>query len=151
MKKALVLMMITGLVCGSIATAEAGKKKAPKRVERKAEGDYTTTIVSPVGFCTQTGATNCVEIPSGPGEQFITAKVTDAHGQPVGVAVKGDADGDGSTETAYGTFCGETEEPIQIDAGVPVTFWVGKNASTATIPCAMGTSGKIEVTFSNLP
>ena len=151
MKKALALMMITGLVFGSVATAEAGKKKAPKKTTRTAEGTYTSTGVAAGGFCAQTDGTNCVDIASGPTESFLTAKVTDTHGLPVPVAVTADLDGDNSSETVYGSFCGETPEPIQIDPGAVITFWVGHNHLTVGLACPIPTQGSIEVTFSNLP
>ncbi|HWC14694.1 MAG TPA: hypothetical protein VG929_08865 [Actinomycetota bacterium] len=153
MKRFLVLFMIMGLVVGSVTTAEAGKKKkkAPKKAERTVEGTYTSTGVIAVGFCSQTDAVNCVEIPSGANESFLTAKVTDAHGLPVPVAVKADLDGDNSSETLYGTFCGETEEPIQIDPGAAIIFWIGISSNTAAMGCPPATTGSIEVTFSNLP
>jgi hypothetical protein len=81
----------------------------------------------------------------------VTAKVTDSNGLPVPVAVKADLDGDNTTETLYGTFCGETEEPIEVDPGVEVTFWVGITADNAGMGCPPPTTGSVDVVFSNLP
>lgn len=149
MKRSLILLLALGLVFGSIATAEAGKKK--KRVERQAQGSYTSTGVVAVGLCAQTDGTNCMEIATAANENYLTAKITDSHGLAVPVAVKADQDGDGSTEVLYGTFCGETTEPIQIDPGVPVVFWVGISPDTAALGCPPGTTGTLDATFSNLP
>ena len=152
MKKLLVLMMILGLVVGSIATAEAGKKKkAPAKTTREAQATYVSTGVVAAGNCTQTDAVNCPRIPSGPGEIYVTAKVTDITGQAVPVAVKADLDANGNTETLYGVFCGETTEPILIDAGAEVTFWVGISPDTAALGCAPGIQGTIDAVFSNMP
>ncbi|MGI8775032.1 MAG: hypothetical protein ACR2KQ_08485 [Actinomycetota bacterium] len=154
MKRYLILIMVLGLILGAVSTAEAGKKKKKKKqkkVEREATGTYTSTIVVAVGTCSQQDAVNCVRIPSGPDEKYITATVTDATGQGVPVAVKADLDGDNSTEKLYGTFCGETEEPIEVDPGVEVTFWVGVTADTAALACPPATEGSIDVVFSNLP
>lgn len=152
MKRFLVMFMILGLIAGSVATAEAGKKKKkPVKVTREAHASYSSTIVVAAGNCTQEDAINCPRIPSGPGEIYLTAKVTDATGQAVPVAVKADLDGDRSTETLYGTFCGETEEPMLIDAGAEITFWIGISSNTAALGCAPGTTGTVDVVFSNMP
>lgn len=154
MKRILVLVMILGLIVGSTVTAEAGKKKKnkkPQKVEREATGTYQSTGIVAVGSCAQTDAINCVRIPASAEEQYVTAVVNDDTGQAVPVSVKADLDGDNRTETLYGVFCGETEEPIEIDPGVEVTFWVGITRDNASQGCPPPTSGSIDVTFSNLP
>jgi hypothetical protein len=151
MKRFLIMFMVLGLVAGSIATAEAGKKKKPVKTTREAQATYSSTIVVAAGNCTQADAINCPRIPSGPGEIYMTAKVTDATGQAVPVAVKADLDGDNATETLYGTFCGETAEPMLIDAGAEITFWIGISPDTAALGCAPGTTGTVDVVFSNMP
>lgn len=153
MKRYLILIMVLGLIFGAVGTAEAGKKKKKKqkKVEREATGTYTSTVVVAIGTCSQQDAINCVRIPSGPKEKYVTASVNDATGQAVPVAVKADLDGDNTTETLYGAFCGETEEPIEVDPGVEVTFWVGITVDTAGLACAPPTEGSIDVVFSNLP
>lgn len=154
MKRYLILVMVLGLILGATA-ADAGQKKKKKKkeqkVEREATGTYTSTGVVAVGTCSQQDAINCVRIPSGPEEQYVTAVVHDSTGQAVPVAVKADLDGDNSTETLYGAFCGETEEPIKVDPGVEVTFWVGITRDNAALGCPPPTSGSIDVVFSNLP
>ncbi len=72
---------------------------------------------------------------------------------PVAISVQADLDGDRISETVYGKFCGETKEPIKVDPGVSLIFWVGRAADAATQACApaIGTSGTLNVTFSNLP
>lgn len=150
MKRTLVLMMVVGMVFGSTVAADAAKKK-PKKVERVATGTYQSTAVVAVGTCAQTDAINCVRIPAAATEQYVTAVVKDASGQAVPVAVKANLDGDTSTETLYGVFCGETEEAIKIDPGVEVTFWVGYTSDSVSQACPPATNGSIDVTFSNLP
>ena len=147
MKRLLVLMMVLGLAIGATA-ADAGPKKKKKR---KTTGTYQSTGVVAVGFCSQTDATNCVRIPSGPGERFVSAVVHDGTGQAVPVSVKADLDGDNRTEKLYGVFCGKTDKPIKIDPGVEITFWVGITSDNATKACPPPTSGSIDVTFSNRP
>lgn len=136
-----------------VAPADAGKKKKkPKKVTREVQGSYSAPATI-VGACSQTDAIGCVRIPSGPGENYVTAEVKDGHGQPVVVSVQADLDGDNTTETVYGAFCGKTKEPIKVDEGVEVTFWVGSPLHVAVNTCApgIGTQGTIDVTFSNLP
>lgn len=151
MKKAMSVAVIIGLLVGSFAIpAEAGKKK---KVTRKAQGTYAAPATI-VGSCTQTDGIGCMTIQSGPKESYVTAKVTDSHGQPVIISVEADLDGDSTTETQYGVFCGETEEPIKIDPGAAVIFWVSVATAFIDAPgCApgVGTSGTLDVTFSNLP
>ncbi len=143
-----------GLIFGMVATAEAGKKKKKKvvKIEREAQGTYAAPATL-VGNCTQTDGVGCMTIAAGPEELFLTAKVTDAHGQPVSISVEADLDGDSTTETTYGSFCGETTEPIQIDPGASVIFWVGRADVAVVDGCAPGTAtqGTLDVVFSNMP
>lgn len=153
MKRVFTILVIFGLLVGAMGMpAEAKKKRKPKKVERKAEGTYAAPATV-VGNCTQTDGIGCMTIPSGPKEQYVTGKVTDEHGQPVVISVEADLDGDSTTETDYGVFCGETEEPIKIDPGAEIIFWVGRADVAALNGCApgIGTQGTLEVTFSNLP
>jgi hypothetical protein len=155
-RKLLALMMVASLVFAMVATAEAGKKKKkpkkPAKTEREAQGTYAAPATL-VGNCTQTDGVGCMTIATGPSESFLTAKVTDAHGQPVSISVDADLDGDMTTETNYGSFCGATEEPIQIDPGASIVFWVGRADVAAADGCAPGvaTQGTLDVVFSNLP
>lgn len=155
MKRILVLVMVLGLVVGSTVTADAAKKKKkkkkPQKVERQVTGTYQSTGVVAAGTCAQTDAINCVRIPAASTERFVSAVVNDDTGQAVPVSVKADLDGDNRTETLYGVFCGETEEPIEIEPGIEVTFWVGITSDNATLACPPPISGSIDVTFSNLP
>ncbi len=152
MKRLFVLMMVLGLIVGATAAdAGAKKKRKPRKVEREATGTYQSTGLVAVGSCAQTDAINCVRIPAAANERYVTAVVDDDAGQAVPVAVKADLDGDNRTETLYGVFCGETEEPIKIDPGIEVTFWVGITSDNASQGCPPPTSGSIDVTFSNLP
>lgn len=152
MKKVIAAAMVLGMIVGSVGIAEAGKKKKkPVKVTREAQGTYTSTVVVAAGNCTQTDAVNCPRIATGSTESYFTAKVTDASGQAVPVAVKADKDGDGATETLYAAFCGETTEPVAFDPGVELTFWVGISPDTASLGCTPGTQGTVDVVLSNLP
>ena len=155
MKKALIFALIIGLIAGSMAapaTAKKKKKKKPVKIERVAQGTYAAPATA-AGNCTQTDGVGCMTIQSGAGERYVTAKVTDATGQPVAVTVDADLDGDAQTETSYGTFCGETTEPIEIEPGAALVFWVGGPLQIVAAGCTpgVGTQGTLDVTFSNLP
>ncbi len=161
MKKSVVTVLLLGLLAGMMvaAPAEAKKRKkkkpaAPVKVERQVQGTYAAPATA-VGLCSQTDAVGCVTIPTGSTELYITAKVTDDSGAPVLISVKADLDGDNASETLYGNFCGETTEPIQVDPGAELIFWVSPvtaMADRATMGCVpgQGTAGSIDVTLSNM-
>lgn len=156
MKRILVLMMVLGLVFGSIATAEAGKKKKkPKRVERVAEAAYDAPalgVAGAGGVCPH--ATNsCAAIPTGADDKFVKIEVKDATGLPVAFTLGQDTDPDTlGTETQYGIFCGTTgDEPIAVEAaGVELLSFVWAFGG-AECPGAVATTGTVVATFSNLP
>jgi hypothetical protein len=154
-KRAAVLVMILSLVVGTVAVAEAAKKKKkPKRIERTVEGTYDAPPLVIAGTCAQTGAIGCVAIATGPGETFIkSAKVTDSHGQPVVVSVSANTDGEIGDDVSYGAFCGELTEPMSFDAGVELHLWVGVIEEVVNEACAPGlaTTGSVTVTLSNMP
>lgn len=143
MKRFLILVMVLCLVAGSVATAQAKKIKKPSRVERTVEGTYGP-YPAPVTGCNEPlGSWACLNIATGPEERFFTAKVTDAHGQPVFVEVKG------GTQAA---FCGETTSPIEFQPGSSLQFHVGLNNWLVSLHCPANrikTTGTISVTLSN--
>ena len=152
MRKALAVAIAIGLLAGSMALPAEGKRK-PRKVTRKAQGTYQAPATV-VGNCTQTDGIGCMTIATGPKEAYLTAKVTDAHGLPVLISVGADLDGDATTETDYGSFCGETTEPIKIDPGAAIVFWVAPfTAAPDLVGCQPGfaTQGTLDVVFSNLP
>lgn len=152
MKRFMVMFLILGLIAGSVVTAEAKKKKKPKRVERTVEGSYDLPPLVVAGTCAQSGAIGCVLIATGSEEAFLTAEVTDAHGQPVSVQVSANTDGEIGDDVTFGTFCGETTEPIPFDPGSELHFWVGSlGPELAGCPPGIATTGTVTVTLSNLP
>jgi hypothetical protein len=171
-KRFLVLFMVLGLMAGAVATAEAKKKKPkpkpePTRVERTVEASYLgPQVLYEYRPCAPSAGAGCVTLETRANEGFLTANVTDAHGQPVSVYVvdtseaRYDLDG---PSAIYGTFCGKTTEPIRFDPGTTLELWVGGQwwptewGPTWFVPkpprCApaIGTTGTISVTLSNLP
>jgi hypothetical protein len=152
MKRSLILFMILGLIAGSVATAEA--KKRPRRVERTVEAGYTQRLLDDP-YCWRPGG-SCVRIEPRKGEAFFTATAVDALGQPVLVSAWGPETGVGTERFYYGSFCGETDEPIAFFPGFDVDLRVelpGGNLSPSVVAdCPMfGTTGTISVTLSNRP
>ena len=153
MKRFLILVLVLGLIAGSVSTAAASKKT--KRVERTVEGNYGVVPEPTTGCNADRGSFACVVVDTRLREAFFSAKVTDAHGQPVFVQVVTPGGG------RVATFCGETTHPISFDAGSRLEFliepapyffshwgvgWVGP----LDCPYRMKTSGSISVTLSNL-
>lgn len=166
MKKSLVVLLVLGLVFGSLlGTAEAKKKKkkvkVPVRVERTVEITYNGPnigVSSPAatgGLCQldTTSPGDCVETPTSAEDMYVKIEIQDASGQSVAGSIsQGDTDGDGVSDI-YGQFCGSTgDTPLALTApGAPlrVTVYSGTCADGST-PSVM-TTGKIIITFSNLP
>ena len=151
MKRFMSVLMALGLVVGAVASAEA-KGINRKYVERTVKGSYGPFPAPVTGCNDPLGPWACVIVPTRTAESFFTAKVTDAHGQPVFVEVV--------AYTAWGsqhvtTFCGETTESIEFPQGTDLAFFVGLPLwPTSSLDCPTNrikTTGTISVTLSNLP
>lgn len=148
MRKLLVAAVVSGLIVGSVATAEAGKKKAPKKTSRVAEATY----IAPARFYATSGSDNIggASFATGSGESFVSVTIEDDLGLDVSAAVGQDPEGDGTVTTT--AFCTSTEEPLPITPGLEVTVFVFVGPCTSPSPApAFATQGKIVATFSNMP
>lgn len=148
MRKLLVATVVAGLVVGSVATAEAGKKKAPKKVTRTAEGTY----IAPARLWWAPTGDNIggAKFPTGAGEAYVSVTIEDDAGMDVSAALGQDPEGDGTVSTT--DFCTSTEEPIEITPGLEVTVFVYAGPCTAPQPApAFATQGTVIATFSNMP
>lgn len=165
MKRILILMMVLGLVFGSIATAEAGKKKKkkkpaePVRVERVVELEYSC----PCGINTPVGGPGFKldgltgenigggTFALGADDVYLTAEAVDSSGQKIWVSLNQDTDGDGFNNDV-GSFCGATTEPLEVSRAEAVyrVFISGSGTCDDGTPI-LGTSGVITFTLSNLP
>ena len=157
MKRFLLMFMTLGLITGSVATAEA--TEGSERTERTVEGRYYgAQLLYEYRSCALSGGAGCVTVQTLAHEGSLTAKVTDAHGQPVIVrVVDASTPQDGLTgrSEVYGTFCGETTEPIRFEPGTTLEFWVGVGEwwppTWWIVPsCQRGaaTTGNVSVTLS---
>jgi len=159
MKRFLVIALALGLMFGSIATADAGKKKKkkkPTKIERVVEYAYNgpgigiSTPVATGGYC-YPDPTACASFPLSEGETFVTIEATDQSGQKVGGAIsQGDLDGDGIGDL-YGEWCGAHSEavPLANTAPVQISMYVG-TCYNGTDPSVI-TTGTLKITFSNMP
>lgn len=151
MKRFLILFMVFGLIAGSVATADAGKR--PMETQRTVKANYLgAQLVYEYRSCVHSGRLGCVIIPTRRSEGSLTARVTDAHGQPVAVSVV-----DARSDRVYATFCGNTTQPIRFHPGNKLELWVGGKWLPTWWPpypeapqClpGMATKGTITVTFS---
>ncbi len=156
MRRFLIGFLVLGLMVGSAATAEAKKRRPkpansqPTRVERTVEGTYGPYPAPVIGCNSALGTYACLIVATHSTEAFFTAKVTDAHGQPVYVEVLG-------THGESARFCGETTQPIRFTPGAKLEFHLALRY--AWVPgvqlyCpanSIKTTGTISVTLSNLP
>jgi hypothetical protein len=166
MKRILVLLMVTGLVFGAVAGAEAKKKKkpvpvTPTRIEKVVEYAYSggsAGIASPAasgGVCLTdpTLPFACITIiPPGVEYTFVKIEVKDTTGLPAGGFIsQQDSDGDGLND-GYGEFCGAQKEAVALELpGAPlgISLYPGF-CSDASSPSVV-TTGTIVATFSNMP
>ena len=150
MKRILILITSLGLVIGCVATAEAAKKtQKPIRVERTVEGSYGP-LPSPAMGCNEPlGAWACMIVGTRQTEAYFTAKVADAHGQPVFVEARSFPGAE-----LVARFCGETKRPVPIMGGHSIEFYVAVERWSVSLDCPTNrvkTIGTISVTLSNLP
>jgi hypothetical protein len=150
MKRFLILALVIGLVFGSIATADAGKKKKKKskRIERVVEARYEAPAAIGVGGVGG-GCVGCPALPNGANETWMKVEVTDDVLPIAGVELSpGDADGDGFQDSGW-FVCGESEW-IAIPEGVAMQSFPWAVAGPSC-PGGGATSGTIKITYSNAP
>ena len=150
MKKTLVLVLALALVAGSFAAPAVAKKKKkkPVRVERVVEFNYTCPCTGRIQLGTLTDDGSNIGgggVPTGLGDNYLTATIEDESGMPV--AVNFNQIGDDGLNASIGTMCGETEEPIKVGVGQPINVFIQGLDPT----CGIALGGTLTITFSNIP
>ena len=122
MKRLLMVVVTSALVVGSVTAAEADE---PARIEpvRMEEASYGAPFVAQVTGCSLSGRRfGCLYVNPLPNEAFFTARVTDAHGQPVAFEVFWGP----PYRRQHRFFCGEVTSPFRFDPGAEeLAFYVG--------------------------
>lgn len=164
MKRSIVLLLVLGLLFGSlVGVADAKKKKKKKappppvvKVTREAELPYQCPCGpsaggQEAGFWAL-GLLGGGPIPSGADENYVSVKVEDAGGGAVFVKLAQDTDGDLQAETDIGEACGESETPMAIPApGAEISVFVYDGFCRDGSTPSQATSGTVHLTFSNIP
>jgi hypothetical protein len=143
MRRFLIGFLILGLMAGSVGTAEAAKRRRARTVVAS-YGPYPGPVT---GCNSPLGSFACLIIQTRTTEGFFTAKVSDAHGQPVFVEVY-------SGPQNVARFCGETTGPIRFQPGARLYFYVALPVWGVQLACpahSIKTTGTLRVTLSNLP
>lgn len=159
MKKSAILLLVLGLLFGSLlGTAEAKKKKkkpaAPVKVERTVE--YAYAVPSPgvsgvAGFCLAGNGvdTGCNEIATASEETYASVEVTDATGQATNWYLAQDTDTSNTGLEIFASGCGKTDAPVAITPGLALRVQV---AAVGGPDCpGVATSGTVKVVLSNMP
>ena len=147
MKRAIALGMVLGLLFGTVATAEAGKKKKPTKKTR----EVTASYAAPGAFYLSSNGENIggVELATGSEDLFMTLDIQDATGLPVSAGWGQDDNGDGQVEITF--ICGGIEEPVSILPGISVTVFILPGPCLQPAGPGFATTGDVVATFSNLP
>jgi hypothetical protein len=152
MKKTIAILATAGLLAASFAgPADAKRKRKPKRIEREAESSYDTPAIGhPDVIVGCSGSTGCATFTVGPKERYATFEITDSLGTPVYAVGGQDLDEDGFADTRF-TFCGNTEEPVEIEPSVNVNIFISAGPGMNPPCTGAASSGTVMGTFSNLP
>ena len=154
MKRKLVVLLVLGLIVGSLAgTAEAKKKKKAKT--RTVEYEYT--VPSPgvsglVGACMAVlgvDGTACADIPTSTQEAYVAVTVTDATGQPANFDLAQDTDPGTPALEIFASGCGATDSPIPITPGLPLR--VSVSAAGGPDCPGVATTGSVKAVLSSTP
>ena len=158
MKKALVLVLVLGLVVGSLmGPAAAGKKKKkkkkPAKVVRTVQGNYDTPAIGhPDVLVGCSGSTGCATIGIGPKERYIKLEVVDASGLPVYASAGQDLDGDQFADNSF-SFCGTTgAEAVAVEPGYDLNIFISAFPGVRSVCAGAAVGpGKVIGKVSNLP
>jgi hypothetical protein len=161
MKKSIVMLLVLGLIFGSLVGAADAKKKkkkppVPVKVERKLDFPYQCPCGpsaggQDVGFWLL-GLVGGGPTPTGADDNYVAVSVEDGSGGAVYVKLAQDVDGDLQAETDVGSACGTTDTPLAIpNPGVDISIFVYDGFCQDGSTPSQATSGTIHLTFSNIP
>jgi hypothetical protein len=153
MKKISVVALLACLVLTALfaSPALAKKKKGKKRAERVEVIEYshpTALGLAGAGGCAE--AFDCVSLPVGSQEAYISVEITDTLGQDVYAEIWQDLDGDDMIDQSTGV-CGSTSGFVLITPGVPVNIPIFEGPGIDPPCTGVASAGTVTVTFSNLP
>jgi hypothetical protein len=127
-----------------------------QRIEREVVFEYVCPCVGRFQLGGLTGGDPNLgggPIPVGAEDLYLTGIAEDASGTAISVNINQD-DGTGANK-ATGSFCGESEEPIQLDPGAEIRVFIGDPlpASPVSNGClgSVALGGTVTFTLSNLP
>ena len=141
MRKALLTVMVLSLGLVGMAPASAADRVVNTRYEHPAAGSSDSG-----GGCLNADPEGCEQVPSGPGENFMSVELIDDSGAVASASVSWDTDGDGISDTGF-EVCGKTASPQEVPSSTAVNVFVWASPSS-TCPDAMATAGTIKATFS---
>ena len=146
MKRLMVTFLVLGLVFASVATAEAAKKKKPKKpYVRVVEGTYDNPAPGIGGIVTLNGAGGTLDVPTGAKEYYMSVEVIDGSGQNTYFGIA-----EGGSIVAGG--CGKTAEPMSITPGGAYNITVTMGPGLEAPDCVgVATTGTIKVTLTSVP
>lgn len=145
----LIAVLAASCLLATIPAVAQAKKKKPKRTERTVTLDYDGTqqigVVTPVvraGYAWSV----VYQIQAKKKERYLSIETNDATGLPVYWALSYSAD----EPAGEMEVCGSTDEPIKISPRAILYLWMYRGTCRDGTP-ALGTTGEITATFSNLP
>ena len=125
------------------------KAQEPEPTVREVEFEYVCPCTGSLQLGTLTGGDPNLgggAIPVTAEDLYLAGVAEDSSGTAISVGVSQD-DGTGANESVGG-FCGETEEPIQLNPGAEIRIFVG---SPSACPGSVALGGTITFTLSDMP
>lgn len=132
------------------------KKKREKvdKIERTVEFEYVCPCPGFLQLGSLTGGNPNLgggPIETSAEELYLTGVAEDSSGTAISVEITQDVDGEGNTQDPVGEFCGETDEPIEINRGPEkdeLRIFIG---DPLVCPGSVALGGTVTFTLSNLP
>lgn len=145
------LLILMGLVTAALITpAAAGRGRQPRKDEIPYRAP-TAGIGGVVSQCDEHDQIGCVDFVPRLKERFIQVKVADDSGAAVYANLAQNTDSDPMQEIIH-RFCGEMEEPLEIDPTTKVTVHIYEGPGMGALTCVgPATSGIVTAVHSTRP